>query len=146
MAALSRTKGQAGERELAKLLTMALGVDLQRNLEQARIGGHDLTLVPGQSDPLAQAMDAFALECKRYHRVTPGKLAAWWTQATRQAEAAHKLPALAYRADRGRWIVQVGWNALHAALPSDKTLLLSLDGFAALIQWRASTAAPGGNT
>ena len=39
---MSRNKGAAGERELAKILADELGIEVQRKLGQARDGGDDI--------------------------------------------------------------------------------------------------------
>lgn len=66
----SRAKGASAEREFAQLIHQHLGVDLRRNLEQSRSGGHDLVAVG--TDSVSLALDAFAIEIKRYALVTPG--------------------------------------------------------------------------
>jgi hypothetical protein len=54
----SRTKGATYEREVAQFFKDWLGVDVKRNLDQSRDGGHDLTEVGG-----------FFIECKRYAKI-----------------------------------------------------------------------------
>lgn len=88
MSARSRNKGARGERELARILSDHLGVEVARNLTQTRDGGHDLDGLP------------FALEVKRCERLA---LKAWWNQAVEQAEEIGKTPALAYRQNRQPW-------------------------------------------
>ena len=90
----ARNKGASGERELAMLLMgwgLEIGVklDLERNLEQWRSGGHDLIGVPG-----------LAIEVKRVEVLA---VASWWQQAVRQAERVKAVPMLAYRGNRKPW-------------------------------------------
>jgi Holliday junction resolvase len=92
MSALSRAKGQAGERELARLLTELSGRDVTRRVRQ-----HS-----GDSDLLG--LDGWAIECKRA-RAAPLALIAreWWPQAVAQARAHGGVPLLCFRADRAPW-------------------------------------------
>jgi Holliday junction resolvase len=94
MGAMSRTKGANGERELARLLSDELGVEVTRNLMQTRDGGHDLNGLSG-----------WCLEAKRRAKVTEGEKRQWWAQAVRQSGefAERGTPVVAYRADRGEW-------------------------------------------
>ena len=90
----ARNKGASGERELADLLMgwgLEIGVrlDIKRNLQQSRAGGHDLDGVPG-----------LAIECKR---VEAQAVAVWWKQAVRQAQTIKATPFLCYRANRRPW-------------------------------------------
>lgn len=107
----SRAKGVGAEREFARLIHQHLGAELVRNLEQSRNGGHDL-IAPG-IDPVSIALDAFAIEVKRYREITPAMLAGFWRQAEQQAHRAEKTPALAYRADRQEWGVIVPLWAIN---------------------------------
>lgn len=107
----SRTKGAGGEREFARLLAELTGHKPARNLEQSRNGGHDL-LATDPDHPL----NHYALEVKRYSRITPALQDAWWQQAVGQAERAGLTPALAYRGDRQPWLIRV---PLFAVSPFD---------------------------
>ena len=92
MSASSRTKGQAGERELAALLSELTGFDVRRRVRQ-HDGDSDLEGIPGWS-----------IECKRYATAKPGHVfGQWWPQALEQASATKTLPVLFYRLDRGFW-------------------------------------------
>ncbi len=108
----SRAKGANGEREFSRLILEHLGVSTARNLEQSRQGGHDL--MPVGTDPVSLALDAYAIEVKRYAAITPAMLAGFWEQAESQARRASKTPALAYRADRQEWGVIVPLHSLNA--------------------------------
>lgn len=88
MGAMSRNKGSRAEREVATLINQYLGVDVTRNLEQTRSGGHDLV-----------GFDPFALEIKRCERIT---IPAWWRQACEQI-GPDQVPVLAYRQSRKPW-------------------------------------------
>ena len=103
----SRTKGASGEREVARILADELGIQMVRNLAQARNGGSDLIGLPGWS-----------VEVKRAKAVTAGMVGEWWSQAEAQAIREGKRPALAYRADRQPWRVAVRLGDLIPSLPS----------------------------
>ena len=90
----SRNKGASAEREVSKLLYDELGIKMVRNLEQSRSGGHDLT--PEQSGGL---LDGYAIEVKRYAKITTALLRGFWQQACEQAQRANKVPLLIYRQD-----------------------------------------------
>ena len=85
----SRAKGQRAERELCKLLSDELGMEVKRNVDQARTGGADCLDVPG-----------FAIEIKHRQATT---LPAWWRQALEQGIKAQREPILFYRKDREPW-------------------------------------------
>lgn len=91
MGAMSRTKGQAGEREAAALIRDLTGWDVRRRVRQ-HDGDSDLEGVPGWS-----------VEIKRHASASRGDIAAWWAQAVAQARPAGLLPVLLYRRDRDQW-------------------------------------------
>lgn len=100
MGARSRNKGANGERELARLLSDELGLEVTRNLLQSREGGHDLDGVSG-----------WCLEVKRRARVAEGDKRQWWEQAHQaMVDGYLDYAAVLYRQDRGNWraIVQLG--------------------------------------
>jgi Holliday junction resolvase len=98
-----RAKGAAGERELIKRLMEWLGpLDLKRNLEQTRAGGHDIV-----------GLDAFAIEVKRYAKAGDADLKRWWEQSVRQASAVDKVPALAYKLNHREWRVRIPFNSIR---------------------------------
>jgi len=87
----SRNKGARGEREICSLLGEALGLNLDRNLEQTRSGGADILL------------DQWAIEIKRREKFTFTDVMKWWGQTIAQAKAHSRHPVLLYRADREDW-------------------------------------------
>lgn len=89
MSAMQRTKGKAGEREIAALVRDLTGWDVRRRVRQ-HDGDSDLEGVPGWS-----------VEVKRHASASRADIARWWQQAVAQAGAA--LPVLFYRADRAAW-------------------------------------------
>jgi Holliday junction resolvase len=133
-----RNKGAGAEREFAAAIRDELGVRLLRNLEQPRSGGPDLYPHPDEAGPTADALRCWAIEVKRHARATPALVGAWWRQATEQAAKVARLPALAYRADRGPWRVVVPLAELRPDLPGwqghDWTAELSLSGFCAVVR------------
>lgn len=66
---------------------------VERNLEQTRGGGYDLTGLPD-----------YAIEVKRREKLALGP---WWQQTLKQAREAKKVPVLAYRQSRQPWSVIV---------------------------------------
>lgn len=104
-----REKGKEGERELRILLEQGLrgvlpDLKIQRNHQQAEVGGDDLVGVP-----------YFSVEVKRRKKLPGAKeLESWWAQACKQATAAGKEPCLIYREDFGQWKVML-WMRLHDA-------------------------------
>lgn len=130
----AKSKGAEGERELAALLARIAGAagvpDLQltRNLEQTRSGGHDLL---GLED------FGMAVEVKRVEVVD---LKSWWRQATRQADAVQCTPVLAWRQNRKPWRFRVlAW--VHPA-PSPLSIDLELDQFSVWFIARLQTEKP----
>jgi hypothetical protein len=99
--AMSRTKGQVGEREVASIIYDLLGIEVHRNwAEQSAHGGADL-----------DGLDGFAIEVKRYKAVTPALINGWWKQAVAQAKRSDEVPVLWYRGDRQPWrvVLDGGW-------------------------------------
>lgn len=90
MSAMQRTKGKAGEREVAALVRDLTGWDVRRRVRQ-HDGDSDLVGVPG-----------WAVEVKRHAKATPATIASWWRQTVAQAGDG-ELPVLLYRVDRGEW-------------------------------------------
>ena len=100
MSAMQRTKGQAGERELAAAIHDATGWHVRRRVRQ-HAGDSDLEGVPG-----------WAIECKRHAAATRSDIAHWWQQAVVQAVRSGDRPVLFYRLDRAEW--RAAWSlGLH---------------------------------
>lgn len=91
MSAMQRTKGQAGEREIAALVRDLTGWDVRRRVRQ-HVGDSDLEGVSGWS-----------IEVKRHARVLRSDIAAWWAQTVEQAKRSGSTPVLFSRADRDQW-------------------------------------------
>lgn len=90
----SRAKGKRGELELVHLL-QERGFCCERNLEQTRGGGSDISGLP------------ISLEVKRREKLA---LTAWWQQTAQQAESDEKPPVLAYRTNGTEWTFLVGMS------------------------------------
>jgi len=84
-----RTKGASFERDIVHVLQDALGIQVERNLNQTRDGGGDINL-PG-----------YLVECKRRAGIA---VYDWLDQATRAANPAQK-PLVIARADRRESII-----------------------------------------
>lgn len=100
MAFGAKNKGANGEREAARVLTdwaaeVGVVLELIRNLEQVRGGGHDLTGLEEYG---------LAVEVKR---VEASNVTGWWKQAVRQAEAIDCSPVLMHRKNRQKWQFRV---------------------------------------
>jgi hypothetical protein len=132
MAINSRTKGASAEREVSRLLFDELGIRTARNLEQSRSGGYDL--MP-EKDSL---LYPYAIEIKRYAKVSNAMLKVFWTQAVEQAELAGKYPVLLFREDRAAWLGVVSLSLINNSLSQsnhfDNTAIVSLPGFCGLVR------------
>lgn len=91
----SRNKGATGERELAALLTDALGFVVQRKLGQARDGGDDIQV--GQ----------YRIEVKRREALRLDE----WCKQVEQAAQPGDVPVVAYRRNGQPWrvVVPLDW-------------------------------------
>ena len=122
----SRNKGAAGEREVAKIIFDLLGIKCERNLDQWRCGGFDLS-----------GLDGWALEVKRAKKPL---LNAWWQQTLDQAKENNLKPVLWYRLDNQKWRVVVPLNLISRGLLVSQELEycaeLSPEGFATLYRER----------
>ncbi|MFU7340485.1 hypothetical protein ACM739_29560 [Pseudomonas aeruginosa] len=88
----SRAKGTRVELDFAKLCFEHLGIKVERNLEQSRAGGYDLTGLPG-----------WAPEIKgRAEFPSKAEFLRMWAQTLDQAGDALK-PLLAIKANRRGW-------------------------------------------
>jgi hypothetical protein len=78
-----------------------------------------------------------AVEVKRYQAIPPHLMTRFWQQATKQAEAAGLVPALAWRADRHPWRVTVplGWLAgMGTTTDLAFTATLAVEAFALAVR------------
>jgi Holliday junction resolvase len=96
---MARNKGAGGERELAALLTDALGFVVQRKLGQARDGGDDIQV------------GKFRIEVKRHERLQIRQ----WCEQVEQACAPGDVPVVAFRQNGQPW---------RAVVPLDVIILL----------------------
>ena len=84
---MSRTKGAAGERELAEILSNELGVVVKRKLGQARDSGDDIQV------------GKFRIEAKRRETLA---LPAWCRQIEAHCQPG-EVPIVAYRTNGQPW-------------------------------------------
>lgn len=115
MTAMQRTKGKAGEREIAALIAALTGWDVRRRVRQ-HDGDSDLTGIPG-----------WAAEVKRHKAAPRAQIARWWAQAEAQATqasaapedapTAQMRPVLFYRSDRADW--RAVWPLAAHLAPAD---------------------------
>jgi Holliday junction resolvase len=108
MGAMSRNKGNVGEREIANLLADLTGCKVRRRVRQ-REGDSDLEGLPG-----------WCIEVKRHAKASRSDVAGWWRQAVSQSEAAGSIPVLFWRQDRDEWRavwpLAVSLTMQHAAM------------------------------
>jgi len=93
---MSRTKGVAGERELAKVLRELLPQYAERIVRGAMMQAADPSGAPDVTLP------GCWVECKRQAR--PNIMAAL-RQAVKAAEGSGAVPVAITKADRGKWLV-----------------------------------------
>ena len=117
----SHRKGKTGEREFANVIYRLTGgqVELQRNLNQCRTGGDDLT---GYAN--------FSIEVKRWKTASDALVRDWWSQCQSNAHKLKKVPVLAYRADHQGWKVAMHPNYHFPEKDVEGCLTMSADLFA----------------
>lgn len=93
----SRAKGARVEREFAGLCFDNLGIKVERNLEQSRVGGHDLIGLPGWATEVKARAD---IPCR-------AELLSMWAQTLEQANRASAKPVLAVKVNRRGWTIYV---------------------------------------
>jgi hypothetical protein len=71
-----------GEREVCKILGEALGISLDRNLEQTRDGGADIIV-----------NDVWYIEVKRQEKYS---IDAWWQQACSTSQGQGQAPSIVF--------------------------------------------------
>lgn len=110
MGAMSRTKGQSGEREAAAVLSELTGRKVSRRVRQ-HAGDSDLTGLEGWSC-------GWCVEVKRVASCTPTMLGTYWEQAVAQASKAGLMPLLMVRENNRQWACY--WpSGLHHDTPAD---------------------------
>lgn len=87
----NRQRGQEGEREIANLLTDALGYKVNRLLGQERDKGADILTKP------------YRWEIKRRKRI--GLIYEWLEEAQKSLQNESERPVIAFRADGKGWLV-----------------------------------------
>lgn len=104
----SRNKGATGERELAALLTDALGFVVQRKLGQARDGGDDIQV------------GKYRIEVKRREALRLDE----WCKQVEEAARPGDVPVVAYRRNGQPWrvVVPLEWfmQQVRETLEDDK--------------------------
>jgi len=99
----ARAKGAAGEREAAKWLKENLNLNAlpERNLEQARSGGHDLI-----------NCDPFCMEIKRCESLL---LRDWWVKTINTAKKEQLIPVVMFRKNKEKWQFLIGATEIGLA-------------------------------
>lgn len=133
----SRRKGANGELEIIGLMADWLGVRMNRNLEQARFGGYDLTVHIDERGRVADELRKLAIEIKRHKSTLSGMVDRWWMQAVKQAHDEQLTPILIYRGDRQPWEVAVpmGWLVDGAG---DESVKMGLQAFMKIVREKAN--------
>jgi len=112
MGKMQRTKGQVGEREFAKIIEQAFGVECKRRINQTRDSGHDLDFID------------YAVEIKRAKKPN---INSWWEQAYFNAKMVNKKPMLAYRLDNQKWKILLSYDeVLHRSEETSHYLTMEL--------------------
>lgn len=107
MSNFSRQKGARGEREIAKLLFLEMGINFRRNLRQYQEKDHG-DLVTDHADW------PFCIEVK-YASTGADALSAWVAQVFKAAEATGLHPALIYKFNNKPARVRVWMDAIAEA-------------------------------
>lgn len=97
---MSRNKGAAGERELAKILADELGIEVQRKLGQARDGGDDIQV------------GKYRLEVKRREALRMDD----WCEQIEAAAGPGEWPVVVYRRNGQPWRAVVPLELLIKAM------------------------------
>lgn len=119
MSKKSRSKGARGELELIAIVHERFpSLQLQRNYDQAALGGCDLLGIPN-----------IALEVKRYQRGNVYRRE-WWQQACDQAKDS-QIPILAYRFDQMKWqcVMPLEWLADEPIVDLQKIAIMPFSNF-----------------
>ena len=128
MGSMSRNKGAAFERQIAKELFLLTGIAFKRNLDQYQSKGLDDLRADDPAWP-------FAMELKRVAEGVTCRTG-WKAQAQIAAVAAGKMPAVVFRFDRQETRVAVQWVALAKAygppVGPDEWVEMTLEGLAFL--------------
>ena len=116
----SRTKGRAGEQEVARILRDELRLEIHRNWqEQAAQGGTDIIGVPG-----------WAIEVKRQKKWSDD----WWGQCCAQALKVTQKPVLSYRLDRQQWYAMVSLYHLRPEMHDHSPCRMALASWCKLVR------------
>ena len=118
----SRTKGRAGEQEVARILRDELGLEIHRNwaAQAAMQGGCDLVGIPGWGIEIKRAKEA--------------RLKEWWHQTTEQAMRVKVRPVLIYRLDRQPWMVMMSLYDLRPDLSDHHQVTMHLLSWCNLVR------------
>ena len=118
----SRTKGRAGEQEVARILRDELGLEIHRNwaAQAAMRGGCDLVGIPG-----------WGVEIKR---TKDSRLNEWWTQTAEQAARDKVRPVLIYRLDRQSWMAMMSLRDLRPDLADPHQVTMYLLSWCTLVR------------
>lgn len=116
MSKFSRSKGQRGERTVAKLLQEKLRCDVSRELSASRDGGCDIKI---QLDDIT-----YLIEVKFHTKVSQSIVNTWWEQALEQSKLQEEtylnpVPVLIYKQTHWKkWECRIPWNHIMYALHS----------------------------
>ncbi len=108
MSKFSRSKGQRGERTVAKLLQERLGCEVTRELSASRDGGCDIKV---QLEDIT-----YLIEVKFHTKVSQSIVGGWWDQALEQSKLQEEvylnpIPILIYKQTHWKqWECRIPWN------------------------------------
>jgi Holliday junction resolvase-like predicted endonuclease len=115
----SRSKGQRGERTVAKLLQERLGCEVTRELSASRDGGCDIKIQLSEI--------TYLIEVKFHTKVSQSIVSGWWDQAIEQGQLQEKvylnpIPILIYKQTHWKqWECRLPWH--HMLWQLGKTAL-----------------------
>jgi len=118
MSKFSRSKGQRGERTVAKLLQERLSHDVTRELSASRDGGCDIKIQLGDI--------TYLIEVKFHTKVSQSIVAGWWDQAIEQAKLQEErylnpVPVLIYKQTHWKkWECRLPWNHMLSKMQMTK--------------------------
>ena len=110
MSKFSRSKGQRGERTVAKLLQAGLQCEVTRELSASRDGGCDIKIQLGDI--------TYLVEVKFHTKVSQSIISGWWDQAIEQSKLQEKtymnpIPILIYKQTHWKqWECRMPWHHL----------------------------------
>ena len=122
----SRTKGRAGEQEVARILRDELRLEVRRNWEALAASGLAFIHMLAPTSKRAKVL----------------RLSEWWTQTAGQALRAHARPVLIYRLDRHPWYAMMSLYNLRPDIGDHRQVTMLLESWCKLVRIEELDADP----